>query len=60
MIMAISIWKGHISFGMVSFPVRLYAAARSQALAPVPDLEALKSSLARAQKPAVDNDGRIR
>jgi DNA end-binding protein Ku len=30
--MATSIWKGHISFGMVSFPVKLYAAARSQTI----------------------------
>jgi len=28
--MASSIWKGHITFGMVSFPVRLCAAARTQ------------------------------
>lgn len=28
--MSTSVWKGHISFGMVSFPVKLYAAARSQ------------------------------
>ena len=30
--MATSIWKGHITFGLVSFPVRLQAAARSQAV----------------------------
>lgn len=30
--MATSIWKGHIAFGLVSFPVRLQAAARSQAV----------------------------
>jgi DNA end-binding protein Ku len=28
--MATTIWKGHIAFGMVSFPVKLCAAARSQ------------------------------
>jgi len=28
--MATSVWKGQISFGMVSFPVKLFAAARSQ------------------------------
>jgi DNA end-binding protein Ku len=28
--MATTIWKGHIAFGLVSFPVRLQAAARSQ------------------------------
>lgn len=28
--MASSVWKGFISFGLVSIPVRLYAAARSQ------------------------------
>jgi DNA end-binding protein Ku len=27
-----SVWKGHITFGLVSFPVRLQAAARSQAV----------------------------
>jgi DNA end-binding protein Ku len=27
-----SIWKGHIAFGMVAFPVKLHAAARSQAV----------------------------
>jgi hypothetical protein len=27
-----SIWKGHITFGLVSFPVRLHAAARSLAV----------------------------
>ena len=30
--MATTIWKGHITFGLVSFPVRLQAAARSQAV----------------------------
>jgi non-homologous end joining protein Ku len=30
--MATTIWKGHIAFGLVSFPVRLQAAARSQAV----------------------------
>ena len=28
--MATTVWKGHISFGMVAFPVKLCAAARSQ------------------------------
>jgi len=27
-----SIWKGHIAFGLVAFPVSLHAAARSQAV----------------------------
>lgn len=27
-----SIWKGHIAFGLVAFPVKLHAAARSQAV----------------------------
>ena len=26
------VWKGHISFGLVSFPVRLYAAGRAEAV----------------------------
>src|ERR1700680_37319 len=30
--MATSVWKGHVSFGLVSFPVKLHAAARSQAV----------------------------
>ena len=30
--MGTSVWKGHIAFGLVSFPVKLYAAARSQAV----------------------------
>jgi DNA end-binding protein Ku len=30
--MSTSVWKGHIAFGMVSFPVKLCAAARSQAV----------------------------
>jgi Ku70/Ku80 beta-barrel domain len=30
--MATSVWKGQISFGMVSFPVKLCAAARTQAV----------------------------
>jgi DNA end-binding protein Ku len=30
--MANSIWKGYIAFGLVAFPVKLHAAARSQAL----------------------------
>ena len=28
--MAASVWKGHLTFGMVSFPVRLFSAARSE------------------------------
>jgi DNA end-binding protein Ku len=28
--MGSTVWKGHIAFGMVSFPVKLHAAARSQ------------------------------
>src|SRR6195952_4959386 len=30
--MAASIWKGHLTFGLVSFPVRLLAAARSESI----------------------------
>jgi DNA end-binding protein Ku len=30
--MGTSVWKGHISFGLVAFPVKLHAAARSQAV----------------------------
>jgi DNA end-binding protein Ku len=30
--MASTVWKGHIAFGIVSFPVKLQAAARSQAI----------------------------
>jgi DNA end-binding protein Ku len=28
--MAASVWRGHLTFGMVSFPVRLFSAARSE------------------------------
>jgi len=28
--MAASVWKGHLSFGMVSLPIRLFSAARSE------------------------------
>ena len=28
-----SIWKGHIAFGMVAFPVKLHAAARVYSIA---------------------------
>jgi DNA end-binding protein Ku len=30
--MASSVWRGHITFGLVSFPVRLFSAARSETL----------------------------
>jgi len=30
--MASSVWKGHITFGLVSFPVRLFSAARSETI----------------------------
>src|SRR6202790_1359122 len=30
--MAASVWKGHLTFGMVSFPVRLFSAARSETI----------------------------
>ena len=30
--MAVSIWKGHLTFGLVSFPVRLFTAARSESI----------------------------
>jgi DNA end-binding protein Ku len=30
--MASSVWKGHLTFGLVSFPVRLYSAARSETI----------------------------
>ena len=28
--MATSVWKGHLTFGLVSVPVRLFAAARGE------------------------------
>ena len=28
--MATSVWKGHLTFGLVSIPIRLFAAARSE------------------------------
>jgi DNA end-binding protein Ku len=30
--MASSVWRGHLTFGMVSFPVRLFSAARSETI----------------------------
>jgi DNA end-binding protein Ku len=30
--MASTVWKGHITFGLVSFPVKLYSAARSETI----------------------------
>src|SRR5215472_8988019 len=30
--MASTVWKGHLTFGLVSFPVRLYSAARSDSI----------------------------
>src|SRR5580692_12106142 len=30
--MATSIWKGHLTFGLVSLPVRLYTAARGETI----------------------------
>src|ERR1022692_2459657 len=30
--MAASVWKGHLIFGMVSFPIRLFSAARSETI----------------------------
>src|SRR5579884_1116426 len=30
--MASTVWKGHLTFGLVSFPVRLYSAARSETI----------------------------
>ena len=30
--MAAIVWKGYVSFGLVSFPVKLYAAARPESV----------------------------
>jgi len=30
--MPVTVWKGYISFGLVSFPVRLFSAARAEAV----------------------------
>src|SRR5258708_18175335 len=30
--MASTVWKGHLTFGLVSFPIRLYSAARSESI----------------------------
>src|SRR5260370_42666497 len=30
--MASTVWKGHLTFGLVSFPVKLYTAARSEGI----------------------------
>src|ERR1700750_436625 len=30
--MASTVWKGYLTFGLVSFPIRLYSAARSESI----------------------------
>src|SRR5437660_12262751 len=30
--MAASVWKGHLTFGLVSFPIRLFSAARGETI----------------------------
>jgi len=30
--MASTVWKGHLTFGLVSFPVKVFSAARSEAV----------------------------
>src|SRR5579884_4062524 len=30
--MASTVWKGHLTFGLVSFPIKLYSAARSESI----------------------------
>ena len=30
--MATTVWKGHLTFGLVSFPVKLFTAARSEGI----------------------------
>src|SRR5580693_9826841 len=30
--MASTVWKGHLTFGLVSFPIRLYSAARGESI----------------------------
>src|SRR5260370_33847542 len=30
--MASSVWKGHLTFGLVSFPIRLFSAARGETI----------------------------
>ena len=30
--MASTVWKGHLTFGLLSLPVRLYSAARSESV----------------------------
>src|SRR2546421_12555755 len=30
--MASTVWKGHLTFGLVSFPVKLYTAARAESI----------------------------
>jgi hypothetical protein len=42
---ATTIWKGQIAFGLVSFPVRLQAAARSQSSAVAVSVPALPSAV---------------
>jgi len=30
--MASTVWKGHLTFGLVSFPIRLYSTARGESI----------------------------
>ena len=33
--MASTVWKGHLTFGLLSLPVKLYSAARSESVASI-------------------------
>ena len=60
--MASTVWRGHLAFGLVSFPVRLYKAARTEKVsfkrlrraAPVetPPVEAAEPEVAVERPPA--------
>src|ERR1051325_7375854 len=47
--MASTVWKGHLTFGLVSLPVKLYSAARSETVSftqlPGPDHSRVKQVL---------------
>jgi DNA end-binding protein Ku len=55
--MATSVWKGHISFGLVAFPVKLHAAARSQAVSFNQLHQCRKGPLRGSRGPRVGPDG---
>jgi non-homologous end joining protein Ku len=59
--MATSVWKGHLTFGLVSIPVKLYRAARAEKVSFRQVHEAsgtrVRQALYREASPQVDGTG---